>query len=117
MRSKIHKIHIILFCIFVSLVWTKYPVFAQMSGPQPSSNGTTTTQQDTQDRDSLRTSDIPQRSKPDLQPTAIPQRAIPDLQPTAPSPIEIEFQVRTPVIPGIAQGRLTQFGYAFLHQT
>ena len=113
MRSKIHKIHIILFCIFVSLVWTKYPVFAQMSGPQPSSNGTTTTQQDTQDRDSLRTSDIPQRSKPDLQPTAIPQRAIPDLQPTAPSPIEIEFQVRTPVIPGIAQGRLTQFGYAF----
>lgn len=138
MRSKIHKIRIILFCIFVSLVWTKYPVFAQVSGPQPSgnsqqlpptpptvspastkqpSNVTTTNretgpsqlatdpkystiQQDTQDRNSLRTSDIPQRS-------------IPDLQPTAPSPIEIEFQVRTPAIPGIALGQLTQFGYAF----
>ncbi|MCR4319447.1 MAG: SLBB domain-containing protein, partial [Candidatus Brocadiaceae bacterium] len=127
MRSKIHKIHIILFCIFVSLVWTKYPVFAQTDGPQPSGNpqqlpptpptvspastkqlsyGTTTTykysttQQDTQDRNSLRTSDIPQRS-------------IPDLQPTAPSPIEIEFQERMPVIPGIAHGQLTQFGYAF----
>ena len=138
MRSKIHKIHIILFCIFVSLVWTKYPVFAQIDGPQPSgnpqqlpptpptvspaptkqpSNVTTTNgetgssqlaadpkystiQQDTQDRDSLRTSDTPQRS-------------IPDLQPTAPSPIEIEFQVRTPAIPGIALERITQFGYAF----
>lgn len=138
MRSKIHKIHIILFCIFVSLVWTKYPVFAQTDGPQPSgnpqqlpptpptvspastkqpSNVTTTNgktgpsrlatdpkystiQQDIQDRNSLRTSDIPQRS-------------IPDLQPAAPSPIEIEFQVRTPAIPGIAQGQLTQFGYAF----
>ena len=138
MRSKIHKIHIILFCIFVSLVWTKYPVFAQIDGPQPSgnpqqlpptppavspaptkqpSNVTTTNgktgssllatdskystiQQDTQDRNSLRTSDIPQRS-------------IPDLQPTAPSSIEIEFQVRTPAIPGIALERITQFGYAF----